>query len=235
MILYPRLITDTSFENSKIISYGLIVYALDTGQTIIVQRLHSIGFLLILTGQYRPSIICLLVKDMTLDEVIILESIIDNENLFEEIFIKVGYLQKDLDYAYMRFMESKHIIKNCLRKYNIPRLLEWTFPKGRLNVEYNEDPFICACREFTEEVEYELPEAVFVSDDYIVVENIKTLDCKIIETRCWLYVVKNEFELTPLSNHSEVKDRKWVSLHQALKLMDKKSLIGPIESIISQF
>jgi hypothetical protein len=49
-ILYPRLITQTSFENSKIwFNNG----GKNTLDCIIVQRLHSVEFLLILSGQYR--------------------------------------------------------------------------------------------------------------------------------------------------------------------------------------
>jgi ADP-ribose pyrophosphatase YjhB (NUDIX family) len=232
-ILYPRLITQTSFENSKIISYGLIMIEKDTYDCIVVQRLHSVEFLLILSGQYRPSLICLLMPHITLEEIDIFQKLIDNHDLYKEVFINVGYDEKDYEYAYIRFLESKHIIQKSINKYNHNNDLKWTFPKGRLNIEDKEDGYSCACREFIEEVEHDLPEPLYISENYITIETIKTLGCKLIETRCWVYVVKDKFELL-LTSNKEVSNRKWTSLNEALELMNKKSLYDDIVNMISK-
>lgn len=227
-ILYPRLITQTSFENSKIISYGLILLVENTEETIIVQRLHSVEFLLLFTGQYRPSIICLLVPFITPEEVDIFHLVLKNPELYKDIFVNMGYDEKDYDYAFIRFMESKHIFQNCLYKYNCHNELKWTFPKGRINPDGKEDGFTCACREFVEEVEHELPEPIKISDEYIVIETVKTLGCKLIESRCWVYVIKDKFRLPKIINNKEVNNRQWVSLKKALKMMDKEELYNDI-------
>jgi len=220
-ILYPRLITQTNFEYTKVISYGLIVYSIADDECIIVQRLHSVEFLLILTGQYRPSILSLLIPNITREEIVILENLIDNYDLYKNIFIyQMGYDEKDLEYAYTRFNESKFIILKLINQIVHFNELKWTFPKGRLNSDYYENTFECAKREFIEEVESELPEAKYISSEYIIVESLKTLECKYIETRCWLYIIDKKFELLPTINHSEVNDRKWVSLDTALTLMN---------------
>lgn len=230
-IFYPRLITHTNFDKSKIISYGLIVYAKDTEECIIVQRLHSVEFLLMFTGQYRPSLIPLLIPNITTEEIAILVKVLENNELYKDVFLKMGYHEKDYDYAYMRFIESKSIIKTCINKYARNNILKWTFPKGRLSAE-DVDGFSCACREFVEEVEHELPKPIYVSPDYIVIENVKTLGCKNIESRCWIYVVDHKFDLLPITNHTEVNDRKWVPLRKALQLINKESLYTPLNDII---
>jgi hypothetical protein len=229
-IFYPRLITSTNFDKSKIISHGLIVYAKDTKETILVQRLHSIEYLLIFTGQYRPSLIPLLIPNLTLEEILILKKIIKDNDLFKPIFLEMGYT-KDLDYAYIRFIESIAIIEKCIERYSNDNKLKWTFPKGRINLE-DLDGFTCACREFVEEVEHELPEATYISPNYFVVENLTTLGCKTIESRCWLYVIENKFDLSPITHHNEVNDRKWVSIEQALLNIDKYELLKPINNMI---
>jgi len=229
-ILYPRLITQTSFENSKIISYGIILLIEDTNETIILQRLHSVEFLLLLSGQYRPSLICLLVPHMTLEEVNIFKKLIKNKDLYIQVFIEVGYEEKDYEYAYIRFIESIDIIEKCIKKYKYSNELKWTFPKGRINTDDKEDGFSCACREFSEEVEYKLPEPIKISKDYIVVETLKTLGCKVIETRCWVYVIKEKFKIPDKINNKEVNARTWMPLKDALELMGKEFLYNIIIS-----
>lgn len=229
-IFYPRLITSTNFDKSKIISHGLILYAKDTKECIIVQRLHSVEFLLIFTGQYRPSLIPLLIPNLTKEEILILKKIINDNTLFKNVFLEMGY-KKDLDYAYIRFIESINLIQECIDRYSYNNKLKWTFPKGRLNIE-DVDGFTCACREFVEEVEHELPKAIYISPHYFVVENLKTLGCKNIESRCWLYVVEHKFDLLPIINHTEVNDRKWILLEKALHYINKDELLKPINDMI---
>lgn len=222
MEIYPRLITTTPFENGKIISYGLIVYALNTGNCIIVQRKHSIEFLLLMTGNYRPSLIPLLLPNMTTEEQEIIQSIRKPDD-FDTIFHSIGF-EENLDYARLRFFEAK------LPIISQSQPLKWTWPKGRLNID--ENGLVCAKREFEEEVEMVLPEAIYISPNYFT-EVLHTLTCKVIETRCWFYVIPEELPLPPLNNHKEVNDRQWVPLQEALIKVNQPDLMPDLQQCLN--
>src|SRR5258708_23995684 len=130
-----RIVLDAEFITAKkIISYGLIVYALNSSKTIIVQRKHSIEFLLILSGEYRPSLLFYFLKYITKDELNIMHSLCNNDKkYFKKVFIDVGLQKKNYKYAYLRFTDCKNIILNY--NHNLNSNLEWTWPKGRINIE----------------------------------------------------------------------------------------------------
>ena len=224
-----RIIVYTPFMNNKIISYGLIVYAEETNRCVILQRKHSIEFLLILSGNYRPSILILLLPSITFEEMNIIEKLLNNDKkYFEDIFINTICLEQvDLDYAYLRFMDSKDIINKYIKDTINNKTysnLRWTWPKGRVNVDDKETYLQCAIREFKEEVEIDLPKAKYISPNYHVVESVRTMTGKIIETRCWLYVITHEIIFPPLTNHKEVNDRKWVPLDVAISLFNQPNI-----------
>ena len=233
-IFYPRLVTQTPFENTKIVSHALCVFALDTRCVIVVQRKHSVECLLFLMGHYRPSMVTLLLPNMTSDEHALLLILTQQgkdfyTHVFEDV---VGLDTRDLDYGYIRFGECKQVIVDWLDKTPQSCDLKWTWPKGRLSMEDEDDGLVCAKREFVEEVEVELPEAVVVSDHDMVVETIKTLTCKCVETRCWLYVVKQQFDLPPLVDNKEVNDRRWMPIDDALQLLKQPDLMDFIQPYI---
>lgn len=234
-IFYSRLITSSPFEFKKIISYGLIVYSKSTSTCIIVQRKHSIEFLLLLLGHYRPSILPLLLLNITYNEYQLLNQLLENNEIFfKSIFIdKIGLNENDLNYGYFRFLESKISIEQFykLNKVNYNNL-KWTWPKGKLNK--NENEFQCAKREFIEEVEIKLPPSIYQSSHYFTVENINTINYTNIETRCWLYIIKNEIELPSILNHPEVNNRKWMDLKLTLKLLNQENLLSYLLSEISK-
>jgi 8-oxo-dGTP pyrophosphatase MutT (NUDIX family) len=154
-------------------------------------------------------------------ELILLKTlIVNNKKYFKKVFIDVGFEKKDYQYAYDRFLNIIPIIQN----YDIVNnnQLQWTWPKGRINVD--ETGYQCALREFEEEVEIVLPSALFISPDYYVVDVLKTVD-KIIETRCWLYIIKEQIDLPPLFEHKEVNDRQWIPLQDALVVLKQETLL----------
>lgn len=221
----PRIVTQTPFEPNKIISFSLIVYAHTTKKCIILQRKHSVEFLLILSGQYRPSMLLFFLNCITNKELGLLQSRM-NQTEFYDLYVNiVGLDKKDVDYAFLRLMESKSIINDYVGKDND---LQWTWPKGRLNIEDKENGFTCACREFYEETEIKLPDPIYVSTNPLLVETIKTLSCKTIETYCWVYIIKDELPFPPLINHKEVNDRQWVPLHDALIKLNQTHLLQQI-------
>jgi len=230
-VFYPRLVTQTPFENTKIISYALCVLALNTRAVILVQRAHSVECLLVLMGHYRPSMVCLYMPNMTSDEHTLFYILAQQDkDFFTHVYVDVvGLDTRDMEYGYTRFCECKETIMTWLLNHNQSCELKWTWPKGRLSMEDAEDGFMCAKREFVEEVEVALPEAVYVSENYTVVETIKTLSCKCVETRCWLYVIQTQFELPPLKNNKEVNDRCWMALDDALQLLNQPPMVDVIQ------
>lgn len=219
-IFYPRIITSSPFENTKIISYRLIVLAKTTNRCILVQRKHTVEFLLLLLGHYRPAFLSLLLNLLTEEEYLIVQQLVKDKNQFKDLFIGIGLDEKDLEYAYLRFNESACQIENFILKNKQPvGKLTYHFPGGRFSLE-DKNELECAKREFVEEVEVELPPSVYVSSDPIIIDTLKTLSsCKMIESQCWIYVVEKEFDLPVVNNHIEVNDRKWVDLKEALKLL----------------
>lgn len=223
----PRIVTQTPFEINKIISFSLIVYAQSTKKCVILQRKHSVEFLLILSGHYRPSMLVFYLPYITNDELSILHQLTGDYNDFYYIFVNViGLDKQDVDYALIRFIESKNIIHHYQNDNHVN--LQWTWPKGRLNIEDKENGLSCAYREFYEETEILLPAPLYVSDQPILVETIKTLSCKIIETYCWLYMIKDEIPFPPLINHKEVNDRQWIDLNDGLAKLNQTHLYNHI-------
>lgn len=232
-IFYPRLITETPFENNKIISYGLIVIAISTNRCIIVQRKHSVEFLIILLGHYRPSILPLLLPNITYDEQIVFDLLLkSNEETFLNVFNTIG-LEQDVMYAHQRFQDAKETIAKFCQTPRVAPQLKWTWPKGRLNDQ--EDGFACAMREFKEEVEIDLPPPIFLSTEPIMVEQLKTLSCKTIETECWIYLIQDEIELSPVVDDPEVNDRQWETLKIALQKVQQEGLFEEIDNLMTNF
>jgi ADP-ribose pyrophosphatase YjhB (NUDIX family) len=228
MQLYqPRCITKTSFDHGHISSYGLIVYSLESQRCILVQRKHSVEFLIILTGQYRISQLGLLFDALTRDEYEMIQAILKNKINIREAYLTVGLNLKDMDYGYARL--KQHEIE-ILEMSCSNRELLWTWPKGRN--EEDEDYYVTAVREFKEEVEAGLPPPIFVSQQ-ILMEMIKSMNNKIIETFCYLYIIQNEFELPMLNNHSEVADRKWYFIDDAFQLVNQIHMLPVIKQMIA--
>jgi len=224
-----RVIIDTPFYQKKIISYGLIVYALKTKRCIVVQRKHSVEFLIIICGTYRKSYLIFLLKCITQQELNRLKIMLTlTQEQFNHYLIDIGLDMADLNYAYIRFIDSYDILYHYVSNYNNNILLHWTWPKGRLNVDDNETGYMCALREFEEEVEIKLPDPIYLSPQYINLDMIKTINNKLIETRCWLYVVQDEIELTPIVNHKEVSQRQWIDLDMAVQLTNNVNIYNEL-------
>lgn len=208
-----RLILDAPFSTRSTISYGLTVYARDTGRWAIIQRKHSVEFLLIIRGLYRLTYLPLLLLSITKSESSILEKCIKGgPPVFTQIYYNdLGLCQDGLEYAMIRMAESRNVIMNLLSKLDLSKNnLKWTWPKGRLHISSDrETPFDCAKREFMEEVEIILPSPLFISDTYIS-ENIKTITGRNIESRYWIYIIPTEIPMKNPESHPEVADRKWV-------------------------
>jgi ADP-ribose pyrophosphatase YjhB (NUDIX family) len=217
-----RLVLDTPFSTRSTISYGLIVYAKDTKRWAIIQRKHSVEFLLFIRGLYRLTYLPLLLSCITKTESDIIEKCLkEGPNFFKSIYLKDLELCPDgLEYALIRMAESRNVVLTLLSKLDLSKNnLKWTWPKGRLHISSDrETPFDCAKREFTEEVEIILPPPLFISDTYVS-ENVKTITGRNIESRYWIYIISNEIPMKPPQSHPEVADRNWVDTETCQSLL----------------
>lgn len=231
-----RLILDVPFSSRSTISYGLIVYAIKTKKWAIIQRKHSVEFLLFFRGIYRLTHLPLLLSSITQNELNIIKNCV-----FEgEIYMKYIYLnvldlpEEGLNYSLIRMKESAKILSTIINNLDVENnILKWTWPKGRLYISNNQEtPFDCAKREFMEEVEIDLPPPLYISDNYIS-ENIKTLTGRNIESRYWIYVINDEITIVPPVSHPEVSNRLWVDTTTCLNMITHKELFTHIISIVN--
>ena len=209
-----RLILETPFTSKSIISYGLIVYAIDTQRWALIQRKHSVEFLLFIRGLYRLTHLPLLLSSITSHESTIIKKCIDNgPSFFKDFYL--NHLDLDpigLKYSLIRLAESRTIVTKLLSNIDLTQnQLQWTWPKGRLHISFDntitrETPFDCAKREFSEEVEITLPPPLFISDTYVS-ENIQTFTGRNIESRYWIYVISNEIPMSHPSSNPEVSNQ----------------------------
>lgn len=218
-----RLIIDTSFPSKTIISYGLVIYSKNTKKIAIIQRQHTIEFLLIIKGTYRLAYLPLFVSKIVPEEAKVLRSIITDLSLLQDLFLNKLHLQpNDLNYSLLRLKQNKIFILKLLDKLDITKnKLPWTFPKGRLQItstNTKELPLDCAKRESSEELEIILPEPLFVSNNYFT-DVFKTTTGLIIESRYWLYIIPNEITLSQPLSHIEVSNRMWTDVETCQSLI----------------
>lgn len=226
-----RLVVDTPFTTKNTISYGLIVYARDTKRWIVIQRKHSVEFLLFFKGSYRPAHLPILLSRITSGEGAIIRDCIEKgPDTFTRFYLdELGLPVENLDNACIRMAESRLVTIKLLNKLNLENnKLSWSWPKGRLcystQNSIRETPFDCACREFVEEVEVQLPTSVFISENYIS-DVIKTIGCHNIESRYWIYVIEHEMNLVPPESHPEVSDRMWISAEDSRVLFNNPDIV----------
>lgn len=236
-----RLILDTPFSVRSTVSYGLIVYARDTERWAIIQRKHSVEFLLFMRGFYRLTHLPLLLSCITVPEAEIIKKCLnEGPTVFKNIYLHdLGLCEDSLQYALVRMAESRKVVLNLLPKLDLTKNeLSWTWPKGRLtytqpgSIAERETPFDCAKREFTEEVEIELPAPLFISDTYVS-EIVHTITGRNIESRYWIYIIPNEIPLTPPLDHPEVASRIWADTNQCRALVHHDDLFARITDMIA--
>jgi hypothetical protein len=236
-----RLVLNTPFSSRSTISYGLIVYAKDTKRWAIIQRKHSIEFLLFIRGLYRLTYLPLLLSQITEVEANIIRKCLDEgPSTFTKVYLEELDLDnKGLNYALIRMAESRDIAMKLLSRLDLSQnQLAWTWPKGRQSYTGNSDtfdretPFLCAKREFTEEVEINLPPPLFISDSYLST-NFHSLTGRNVESRFWIYVIPNEIPIPPVEFHPEVSNRLWADAETCTKLIHNDTLFNQVIAIIS--
>ena len=246
-LLTNRLIISTPFFTKSTISYGLIVYSKNSKKWVLIQRKHSVEFLLFIKGLYRISYLPILINCITLNELQIINNCINDEAYFKNLYIDI--LQLDItsfDYALIRIKENRQILTKILSSIKInDNILSWNWPKGRLyfkqpSTELNiqdtssnvETPLECAKREFLEEVEITLPPPLYITDNYIS-NIIRTINGRNIESRYWIYIINDEIPISPPNDNPEVISRDWFDTDTTQKLLNNDEFFNDIKNHIN--
>lgn len=166
-------------------SYGLLVIARDTRRAVVVQRRHSIGYLILSSGNYRLSQLEILLASLTHNEA---ELLMENSTISHDQLIHAKLVDRT-DYSTLAF----------------------TIPKGTR--EIHESGLQCATREWTEEVGQDLPLVQWRTNYPLVMVELSSLG-RNLETIIYLEVIDYEFELTNHEMTDEVSSRKWVTFHE---------------------
>lgn len=215
ILQYPEKITNPT------VSYGLIVYAMNTRRWVLVQRKHTAEFLIFIKGHYRLVHLPLLICKFMPSEVEHIRAALDNLDYFSDLYQKILCQPADgLKEAQLRFSEVLEVLPKLLHAIDCTHnSLAWSWPKGRALIGvHKEDCITAAKREFKEEVEVELPQNIVLSDQFIK-EEYTTIGGKVINAYYWLYIVSEEFAIPPLDKHPEVRDRGWYSLSESKKML----------------
>jgi len=233
---YHQRSNSVSYHGNPTTSYGLIVLSVETGRWVLVQRKHSAEFLVLIRGYYRLVHLPLLISKLMPSEVEHLKRAIAQLDYFEELYLKVLCQAPDgLSYARLRFSELLELLPGLFSKIDVSsNTLSWSWPKGRPLVgHHKEDSLVAAKREFTEEVEVELPPPLLVSDQ-LITEQYLTIAGKLINAHYWLYLVGEEFPITAPTQHPEVRSRGWYSITHSASLLPATVLADAVKLIQQQ-
>lgn len=221
-----RMVTSTPFTEPSVISYGLIVFAKDTGRCVVVQDRHTTEFLLIFRGFFRKTFTKFLLSKLTIDESEMIIKCLNNDTeTFINIYLNDLKLDEDsLLYALVRMADSRNDILKIIKELNvINNSLPWNWPKGRTRISWmKEGALECAKREFLEEVEITLPAPLNISKTYIS-DQITTVTGRNIESRYWIYIIPNEIPLSTPTSNPEVINRKWVDIETCSQIIPQTS------------
>ncbi len=215
-----RIVISSPFTQRNTVSYGLLVYAKNTKRWAIVQRKHSVEFLLFMKGCYRLSHLSILLSSITPCEYASIRHCALSRDNFTEMYISQLFFDDNgLEYAYSQFVKNLSRSLNLLSQLDLSNnKLEWTWPKGRISYQTSETPISCAVREFEEEVGIKLPPPQFISD-FCVADKFVTITNRTIESRFWIYVIETEITMPTLEFHPEVASRFWASTEQCQHLL----------------
>lgn len=228
-----RLILSAPFTSKRIVSHGLIVFARDTKRFMITQRKHSIEFLLYLKGMYRVTHLPFLLCNLTQEEGSRVKDCFRTPGTFGRLYSSLGLDQKSYSYAFKRFQETRGVALELLENLDLSQNeLQWTWPKGRQDSS-DFSSLDCAKREFLEEVEIDLPEALFVSDNFLI-DSVKTITRRTVEARYWIYVIPYEVPVKAPREHPEVATRLWGTADFCRSVVTNKHLFELAERSVQK-
>ncbi len=213
-----RIMINVPYKYRSYISYGVILFSYKTKRCVLVKRKHSFQFLVILSGNYRPSSLILLIPNITKTESKILLKCIFDKKIYVSYVKKILNYEINIDTSYEKLYENQEMIINLYERNSFDNDLKWNFPKGKL--EYNVDKSIlsCAYREFEEEIGVKIPDLIYISDTWIKT-SFTSFDFKKIESKFIICFIEDEFIIEPINNDDEISDRGWFSLKEMKKMI----------------
>ena len=254
-----RLIVESPFLAKSTISCGLIVHSNATGRWIITQRRHSVEITIIMRGLYRATYLPFYMLELPLAEAKLLAKCLGlddeqrpdeqnpgkfifsqqlalrvDEDAFRHLFLNIlGLPPAELSYGLTRLQDCQEQLRCLLHNIDFSRNIpQWIWPKGR--IEFKENSFACAAREFREEVGTDLPPALYISKEYIN-HTIRTHSGRVLESRYFIYIVDEEFTIQDPIDHPEVSARKWATEAEVQTLIAHPDLFYRVKADTSYF
>jgi 8-oxo-dGTP pyrophosphatase MutT (NUDIX family) len=200
---------------------------------LLIRRKHTLGYIEFVRGRYNIEHvdgIIFLFEQMTTREIIKIGSSTFDE-LWDELWLNSknkSIYNNEYNISNQKFKKLKNENDNYLNlDFYVDNVVpnwdyaEWGFPKGRRN--YQETDFMCANREFQEETG-------FIDDDYIILDQIKAINEKLIGTngigyKHIYYPAISDTNKQPVidkdNKHQvdEIGDIGWFTYDEAMKLI----------------
>lgn len=171
-------------------------------------------------------------SDMTTAEADIVARCLVDDEYFTHIYCtELKCSSTGLQQARERLHNFKDIFTSLLNNIKFNKFLAWGFPKGKLHC-MEETPFDCAIREFKEEVEVDLPEPLYISNNYIT-ERTNAINGNIIDSHYWLYIIQDEMCIDNVVYHEEISSRVWVDTSTCKLLGLNNSILLALEELVS--
>lgn len=227
---------------SPIVSYGVIVYDIESNKYLMICRSKSFGFIEFVSGDYSLTNIPqiqLLIDEMSMEEKRKLLSY-DFLYFWNDIWKKtVDEKSREKFYALKNgiitnngIITLKMLIDQSSTKWTTP---EWEFPKGRKN--YQEKMLDCALREFAEETGY-------TSNDIKLIENVSPFEeifigsnIKVYKHKYYLAILKGKNPQNKFQG-SEISMIEWKTYDECLNSIrcynvEKLEMFKNINTLIS--
>jgi ADP-ribose pyrophosphatase YjhB (NUDIX family) len=236
-----RIVLETPFEAKALVACGLAVFAVSSKRCLLVQRKHSVEYILLLKGNYRPSYIYRLLEGCRSSErdkikLMLIEGESEYIREYDNTFQKHNYSGWSMLSTYSQLILR---LINYLGNLELESELQWTFPKGGIKYkEVNNDliresPLICAKREFKEETGIALPANILFLPHATTVKQYSYAG-KVVETLYWKCMIADEFAVNPDPNSKEVSNCAWLSWEEIINKISEDN-IPCYQEIINEF
>lgn len=221
----PRRYVSGDNGRKPCISYGVIVYAKDTGRWCLVQRTFSPEYIELVRGTYDHVRISEYKTGLSPEECNTFKQMLAIPKVSKEqqkkAFLKLysEVVMDDLsEEGYLKFVDCYDMLVTEFDGFEAYYDdTEWLWPKGRSN--RNESQKDAAIREFFEETGVEKAKLKTASQ-ITPVESYQALNRVTYQTKCWVFTVDEELVLGkyPTSKlPTEIKDSKWMTYDEAYR------------------
>ena len=229
-----RRILSVSIYRDPVESYGILPVCVNTGTCMMIQRKHTLWFLLLLRGKVTVSCVPHLMKKITTQEFNLIESILGNQEKYINLLQSIYKSPKYADQSWTTFNSYSPLLCKCVEKLrDYPRKEEPPFlwPKG-VKDSITESNIDSAARELKEESGVEN----FPDDSQLVMSEITYTNTGIdrdYSVTFWIMLVTDEIQLTkPHVSDEEVIDRRWVKFEEVPQLLDSDTERDAFKKVI---